>query len=733
VFDCAPDGMLRPCPMHRGRHGSNRQTILSPEVLLLVGGCALVLAAITAAFPHLWPERWVQDDAYVSFRYARNLVRGAGLVYNPGERVEGYTNFLWTLLAAAPLAAGADDPLTFMHAVSAALWFAAYALLLALGIALWADGVWAAPLIALPLALHWSFNLWFVSGMETPLVTALTIAAVAAATLDPRRHWWAPAAVSTCGVALMLTRPDGAIEFAALVAVIAMLDGGWIIGARRWRTAVLLPAIPVIAIWVPYQIWRVAYYGAWLPNTYYAKVAYLTFYARGWAYLRTYVDIYRLRWFAALAVCGAAAAPPRTMAQRYLFASLAVTAAVAFYVVRLGGDFMEWRFLTPVSGVFYPAAVLGAAVLGERLAASRTRAADRRGLAGFLAGAVTAAALAAMTRAAMPLAQTVGMPDQETIALLRRYTDPGRYDWRSAGRLCAAAVPAGARIATTSAGIIPYLCDRACLDLHGLTDPEIAHSPVDPRRGGRIGHEHWLKSYETMRRRGVDVVVEWVEPDVYPHAAARGPRDGRELVSARLPDGRFIDFTVLNPAVAAAMRDNPHLVFFDPATIADRTRFHALADAFAAEQVIDALDWGNAKSERTHALRIHQPDDGPYDRSWHTKFLAYLPPHEQLRLEDDGSRVYGWAEWRVDHVSSARDLVLIARHDHTGAAAFDVAVNGVTAPDPLVAAGRPDEWWGESWVRIPKALLRDGVNAIRITRRTESERDAEWYYMWFLQ
>ena len=37
------------------------------------------------------------DDAYISFRYARNFAEGNGLVWNLGERVEGYTNFLWTL------------------------------------------------------------------------------------------------------------------------------------------------------------------------------------------------------------------------------------------------------------------------------------------------------------------------------------------------------------------------------------------------------------------------------------------------------------------------------------------------------------------------------------------------------------------------------------------------------------------------------------------------------------
>ena len=51
---------------------------------------------------------WVGDDAFISFRYARNLAEGNGLVFNVGERVEGYTNFLWTLLMAAAIRLGLD-------------------------------------------------------------------------------------------------------------------------------------------------------------------------------------------------------------------------------------------------------------------------------------------------------------------------------------------------------------------------------------------------------------------------------------------------------------------------------------------------------------------------------------------------------------------------------------------------------------------------------------------------
>src|SRR5437773_1541112 len=70
---------------------------------LLPLALVLLTAAHATAFWHL-----TIDDAFISFRYARNLVQGYGLVFNPGEYVEGYTNFLWTLLMAGVVALGND-------------------------------------------------------------------------------------------------------------------------------------------------------------------------------------------------------------------------------------------------------------------------------------------------------------------------------------------------------------------------------------------------------------------------------------------------------------------------------------------------------------------------------------------------------------------------------------------------------------------------------------------------
>src|SRR3954464_1469378 len=66
---------------------------------------AVVLAAAVLV-PHALLFDFVSDDAFISFRYARNLAEHGQLVFNLGERVEGFTNFLWTLLLALGIKVG---------------------------------------------------------------------------------------------------------------------------------------------------------------------------------------------------------------------------------------------------------------------------------------------------------------------------------------------------------------------------------------------------------------------------------------------------------------------------------------------------------------------------------------------------------------------------------------------------------------------------------------------------
>src|SRR5512144_1358529 len=68
---------------------------MKPARVLLVVAAFLPLVALLVG--QASRTYWLCDDAYISFRYVRNFVEGRGLVFNAGERVEGYTNFLWVL------------------------------------------------------------------------------------------------------------------------------------------------------------------------------------------------------------------------------------------------------------------------------------------------------------------------------------------------------------------------------------------------------------------------------------------------------------------------------------------------------------------------------------------------------------------------------------------------------------------------------------------------------------
>ena len=70
---------------------------------------AAVAAPVVIA--HILVFNFVTDDAYITFVYARNLARHGQLVFNLGERVEGYTNFLWAVLLAGFMKIGLSPEL----------------------------------------------------------------------------------------------------------------------------------------------------------------------------------------------------------------------------------------------------------------------------------------------------------------------------------------------------------------------------------------------------------------------------------------------------------------------------------------------------------------------------------------------------------------------------------------------------------------------------------------------
>ena len=304
----------------------------------------LVICVASASWGLYWACKyaWVCDDAFISFRYARNLVEGHGLVFNAGEQVEGYTNFLWTVMLAAGMSLSLDPVW-----LSIVLSITCYAGLVA--VLLWASrqapsGLSSLPFAAIGVLLHRDLQIYATSGLETALFTFLVTAGVLVLTI-PRRPF-----TLSAGILLMLaalTRPEG-----LLVAGLAAL---WLLAVAKpgWKM-VLRYALPLLLVYLPYWIWRFDYYGWPFPNTYYAKSGYLTYYGQGIRYLWLYMSTYYVLWAVPLAL---AALLWRVVYRRQwadqegrvLLLAGSLVLLYTFYVVRVGGDFMFARFLLPVT------------------------------------------------------------------------------------------------------------------------------------------------------------------------------------------------------------------------------------------------------------------------------------------------------------------------------------------------------------------------------------------------
>jgi hypothetical protein len=311
---------------------------------------AVVTGAVLAAV-----RFWTCDDAFISFRYADHLVRGHGLVFNLGERVEGFTNLAWTLWAALGLRLGFAAE-TWAGVWGIACFAATLALLAHRGWAIaqargQAGAVWPLPAAALLGAIHHEWTVFATSGLETSAFTLLAFAGYLL--VCPVGAPGRPRRLAAAGLVLALaslTRPDGV--------VLAAVCGVWVLAGRDLRGALAL-AGGFAVLWLPVTIWRFAYYGDVFPNTYYAKSAAVAWWSQGAYYARIYFVRY---WPLVLAVPCALVRP-----RRPVVLELALAATYALYVMRVGGDFMFGRLLVPITPFLLVVVERGlGALLGRR-------------------------------------------------------------------------------------------------------------------------------------------------------------------------------------------------------------------------------------------------------------------------------------------------------------------------------------------------------------------------------
>lgn len=435
---------------------------------------ALLGIAILAAglFVHARAYDYVVDDAYISFRYARNLVEGEGLVFNPGERVEGYTNFLWVMLLAAGMRlriepVGMARVMGFGFAVLTmlALFYYSRRIYERRG---WERLLPAALVAASPPVAVWAF-----AGLETTMFAFLVTVSLLAQVESGDRGRVSLASSVLAGLAAV-TRPEGLL-FAAVIFVSILLD-------RRLRRRALIWLIPVALIYAPYFAWRYTYYGWLLPNTYYAKTG------GGWSQLirgLTYIKHFYL--WPGGAVTLLAIVPAAIRRNRKTVLPLLTCLVWTCYVAVIGGDGLAmYRFIVPVLPLWYLLAAEGLVLLlarpGKRAAIFTARPAR--------IAVITVCLL-------MVLSRSLGSSERDFV-----HEDRIRVqgNWVPIGKWLRHYAKPGETLAIPVAGAIPYYSGLYTIDMLGITDSHIAHVRIRDMGGGRAGHEKHDIDYVLSRR-----------------------------------------------------------------------------------------------------------------------------------------------------------------------------------------------------------------------------------------
>ena len=540
------------------------------------------------------------DDAMISMTYGRTLAEGHGLVWYAGAApVEGYTNFFWTLwMAALHLLPVPEAKAALLVMLSGAAILVTNLLVVhAIARRVFADLPLAAPVAVWLTALYYPLVYWTLRGMEVGLVALLISGATLLALRlgDPvadtggrgRRDLLLLAGVMAVGV---LTRTDAVVPL-GVAAAFAL----WQSTHRRALTAVA--GLGVLAATLGgHTIFRLAYYGDALPNTYHLKLGGVSLVERiergvvslGW--------VGAMHLWAAIALAVALFVLRRRFDARWwLLATL--FAAQAVYSLYVGGDAWEWmayanRYLATAGPVLLILAAGGAVAVG------RATNAERRRVAALLTVTGLGIAFVALNQDLLPLRllQAEAQPAQWAVlgALLVPVTIAVAGVWRAASGAVAVVLTAvvlvgvngqpmaewartgGVNVAddarmtrfaltlrqtteptaTTAvvwAGALPYFSHRPAIDLLGKSDPVIAHlDPLD--RPLQPGHTKWDYEY-SMNQLRPDVVAQVFSPQAgtldqirewgYTEVAHRVfVRDGSTLVDA--------------DALRRALDGNPH-------------------------------------------------------------------------------------------------------------------------------------------------------------------------------
>jgi arabinofuranosyltransferase len=407
---------------------------------------------------------FLNDDAYISFRYADNLLNGHGLVFNPGERVEGYTNFFWTVMIAGTMAIGLE-PMYASQVLGLILGLATLLLVYRFGTHVAHRTPVQAIVAPILLAFSVPFGVWTFSGLETPLFSFLALLGAFHFILEYREASRFPLSAIWFALA-SLTRPEG-----VLITVVSSFFGLWYLWfsrehlARHERQRFLLWLILFWVIYGPYFAWRYSYYGYLLPNTFYVRqpkswTQRWSHWVRGYAYIRDFITTNG----GILFLLPVLLAIPKKI-DKWLYYVSALVLSWVVYLIYVGGDPKVYcRLVALMLPLVYLLIQEGAheAVYWSSVLTSQR--------------AVRSLSVILLMVAVIVTFDPFLVGDQaERFEHIASVINPQRV---AIGNWLSQNASSDAKLAVRAAGIVPFYSGLYTIDMLGVLDTRIAHQDI---------------------------------------------------------------------------------------------------------------------------------------------------------------------------------------------------------------------------------------------------------------
>jgi arabinofuranosyltransferase len=461
---------------------------------------------------------WICDDAYISFRYIKNLINGDGLTWNIGERVQAFTNPLY-IFCIIPFYALTKNMYLSSIVLSVGLTMGA------VFIGLTSKNKRNIPLLCLfiiILTCSKSFIDYSTSGLENPM-TFFLVAIFYRLYFSYEKPYESKSFLKLCLIAslISLNRID------SLILVIPPLV---YVFFKKFKAKKIYLGIVGFIPFIIWEIFSFIYYGFLIPNTAVAKLNNTTNISnvllKGLRYILTtnlYGDYITIIVILIAICCGLFAFKKQC---KYSFASLGVLLYV-LYVVYVGGDYMIGRFL---SAPFFLSVIIIYNVAFDFIISLKTP-------SNRLNKYIIATAIIVLIMGCMPQTSTITskVKYNKTKCFIstnydeipcdeRRYYyndtglsyylaniyvsgyDPNRavYKWGRLGRF----LEPGAVYIEYSLGFKGYFCpdDTVLIDCYGLCEPLLARIPAAPNQ--RVGHYIRLvpDGYKETIETGVNVI-----------------------------------------------------------------------------------------------------------------------------------------------------------------------------------------------------------------------------------